>query len=136
MDCQGSTWKAYRSPKREPILDVMKRLLILLVILGHNVQYLSGTSYLTNKLFFENFVFKFIYSFHMHAFALVSGYLFYRTSTKYNGWVIAKRKFNSLLRLLMKLRSGTLDGNAYSAFLGLFNSFWFLWAILFCSLIT
>ena len=56
-------------------IDAAKGLLILLVVVGHNIQFGSGSLMLENKDYFNNAVFQFIYSFHMPAFALLAGYL-------------------------------------------------------------
>lgn len=48
--------------------------------MGHCIQYSS----VGNFDFFENIVFKVIYSFHMTLFMLISGYLFYYSFKKRN----------------------------------------------------
>lgn len=48
----------------------------MLVLFGHSIQYGSGIEYLTSGLCLYNPVFKFIYSFHMPLFMLISGFLF------------------------------------------------------------
>lgn len=58
---------------RDPRLDFAKGILILLVVLGHCVQ----ISYRGSNEFYNNWLFKFIYSFHMPAFMMISGWLFY-----------------------------------------------------------
>ena len=64
--------------KKERILylDVLKAICIVLVVVGHCIQYGSGNGYYLEKAYFENPMFIFIYSFHMPLFALISGYLF------------------------------------------------------------
>lgn len=56
--------------KRNNTLDSFKGTLILLVILGHTIQWNQVDS------FDENILFRIIYSFHMPAFILVSGYIY------------------------------------------------------------
>lgn len=68
--------KQVLSIKRNPFLDYTKAFAILLVVVGHCIQYGSGQNYLKEELFFDNILFKFIYSFHMPLFMLISGYLF------------------------------------------------------------
>lgn len=65
--------------ERSVVIDFIRGIAIILVILGHNIQYGSGVSYYTNELYFDNVLFKLIYSFHMPLFALISGYLSYRS---------------------------------------------------------
>lgn len=57
-------------------LDIIKGIAIILVVMGHCIQYGSGNDYYTSALFFEENIFKFIYSFHMPLFMLISGYVF------------------------------------------------------------
>ena len=61
-------------------LNFLKGLAIFLMIWGHCIQICipQGMDY------FENTVFKIIYSFHMPLFMLISGYLFYYSSQKRN----------------------------------------------------
>lgn len=55
-----------------PELDATKGIAIILMILGHCIQ----LSYVSDEGFFENIVFKLIYSFHMPLFMIISGFLF------------------------------------------------------------
>ena len=58
--------------KRIEFIDSLKGFAILLVLWGHSIQYLcSGID------FFQNFIFKIIYSFHMPLFFLISGFFFH-----------------------------------------------------------
>lgn len=63
-------------PSRNQLIDVAKGIAILLVLLGHSIQYASGASYYSSGAFYSNWFFKFIYSFHMPLFMVISGYLF------------------------------------------------------------
>lgn len=83
--------------KRNGYIDFLKGIAIILVVFGHNIQYGSGSNYLTNELFFDNIIFKFIYSFHMPLFAIISGYLFFWTIKKYDSKKVIKKKICSLL---------------------------------------
>ena len=67
---------------RDLTLDLAKGLAITLVVLGHALQYSFGEAYTSSNLFFDNIVFKTIYSFHMPLFMLISGYLFYTSNQK------------------------------------------------------
>ena len=72
---------------------MVKAIAIMLVIVGHAIQY--GTSQaLQGTRLLEFGVFKYIYSFHMPLFMLVSGYLFHFT--------IEKKALLKLLRGKMK----------------------------------
>ena len=58
---------------RNLYIDLIKGIAIITVIIGHLIQYTS----VGNFNFYENYIYKFIYSFHMPLFMLISGYLFY-----------------------------------------------------------
>lgn len=64
---------------RDKRLDILKGIAIILVVIGHNIQFMKGNTYAQGD-FFSNPVFSIIYTFHMPAFMLVSGYLFYLAS--------------------------------------------------------
>lgn len=64
--------------KREEWIDLVRGIAVILVVIGHCIQYMSGPDY----DFWHNPVFEFIYSFHMQLFMLISGYAFYWSSQK------------------------------------------------------
>lgn len=68
--------------RRSHFIDAIKGILILLVIIGHCIQYGNGYYYLDNELFYNDFMFRSIYSFHMPMFMIVSGYLFCFSNNK------------------------------------------------------
>lgn len=74
---------------RSEYLDFLKAILIITVLLGHCIQY--GGGYEDNS-FFDNKLFKFIYSFHMPLFMLISGYLFSESVKKGNFFVCYKKE--------------------------------------------
>lgn len=78
------------APSRSEYLDFVKGTAIILVELGHCVQWGSGAAFLSSGLFFEDGLFRFIYSFHMPLFMLVSGYVFY--------WSFGRRAFRETAR--------------------------------------
>lgn len=89
-------------------LDVAKGITIILVVIGHLIQ-----SYFTEM----TIPFKIIYSFHMSAFFIFSGYLF---NEKHNFKIFARKKFKSLMipyicfvliTFLYKLALSLLEGN-------------------------
>ena len=66
---------------RDYELDFAKAILIILVIIGHSLQYSYGNDYLSSGHYFNNHLYRLIYSFHMPLFMMISGYLF-STSNK------------------------------------------------------
>jgi len=59
--------------------DSLKGVLIILVVLGHAIQYTIGNECYENRLW------NIIYSFHMPAFMAVSGYLAFRLNSSAGG---------------------------------------------------
>lgn len=82
---------------RHQLLDVAKGIAILLVLVGHTIQYASGKSYSVAGDFYENYLFKFIYGFHMPLFMIVSGYLFSFAVKKKSTKEIVISRLTSLL---------------------------------------
>ena len=130
-------------------MDMMKGIAIILVVVGHCIQYGSGIQVLEERSFFDNTLFKFIYSFHMPLFALISGYLFYFSSCHRAFYQIVKRRIEGLcipavawavIMLGLKFVSSVIFDDPYIQTLkgGIVYSFtgiWFLWAIFWNSLV-
>lgn len=127
-------------------LNNIKGLAIILVLIGHCIQYCNGNIYFDNQLYFDNIIFKLIYGFHMPLFMIISGYLF-SFSIKKDTIEIIKSKFNSILIPLLSWSSLLfiifvfynnlkIDLNLLVTFIKfLSGSFWFLWALLFSIII-
>lgn len=119
-------------------ISFLRGIAIFLVLWGHSVQYCCNG----NFDFFENNVFKTIYSFHMPFFMLISGYLF--------GFSSRRRDFRELLahksEIIRPILMGTvltfiltkgvvyiLTGNLSDLFNGNalkeYDSIWFLWSV-------
>lgn len=133
--------------KRREFINVLRGTAIFLMLWGHAFQYFS----LDNFDFFENIVFKGIYSFHMPLFMLISGYLFYFSFNKRTCSELIKHKTQGLLQpiiagtvLYFLLTEGltslyfdkTVKTLIYSG-LGLtgLSAYWFLWGVLSCSIV-
>lgn len=132
--------------KRNNYIDFLKGIAILLVVVGHCIQYGSGYIYVLEEEFFNNPLYKLIYSFHMPMFMLISGFLFAYSCKKYSTkdfiwnrikglcvpilfwggidfFIALNEKYTNMIDLaLIKL--------GISSFL---STLWFLWALLFCS---
>lgn len=132
---------------RSQLIDIIKGVAILLVVVGHNIQYGSDSSLRITGDFFEHPLFKFIYSFHMPLFALVSGYLCHiRNNESVFGFLIRKIKVFFVpvlswvcIEFLIKMIIGLQGIDSLKLFITSFASqliysYWFLWAMLLSSI--
>lgn len=83
--------------QRNPVIDVIKGVAILLVLVGHAIQFASGVEYQRAGAFYDNVLFKVIYSFHMPLFMVLSGYLFYHTVSRKSLGTIVWSKVRTLV---------------------------------------
>lgn len=123
--------------KRLVWADALKGILILLVVLGHAIQYTIGESCYNNHLW------NVIYSFHMPAFMALSGFLAYRVGgSKLSVWQTIWRRLQQLMipyimwTLLLMLVYRNLSVNRIQELLiypdkGL----WFLWVLFFITVL-
>lgn len=135
---------------RNLTIDFIRGIAILLMVLGHNIQYGSGNDFYQMENYFDNWLFKFIYSFHMPLFALLSGYLFFWSMKRPMEHVIKKRLTSVLLPIFCWVTLENvgksiifLTKNEFTFFVFLHDyassfiyKLWFLWAIFWCSLIV
>lgn len=142
--------------KRNGFIDYLRGIAITLVILGHCIQFGQGNDYYVSGMFFDSVLFKVIYSFHMPLFTLISGYCMGMSlnGDKANrplGTLFLKQIKRILIPIIVWT---TLFNIAEAAKLILVNGdtsyseiftneltryitdFWFLWAILVCSIIV
>ena len=138
--------------ERNGYLDFVKGFAIFLVLWGHCIQY--GMEKAGD--FFENGMFKLIYSFHMPLFMLISGYLFYNSACKRNLRSLIVSRLHSLglpillwgclpeaLKWIFSIYSsgqdimepGVLNTFCHNIIKGAVE-IWFLWAVLLISLIV
>lgn len=122
--------------KRNNFIDILKGYAILLVVLGHCIQY--GCGLLPNNLFFSNNIFKIIYSFHMPLFVLISGYLFYYSEKKRDLIHVIKDKFLGLIvpliffdiiMFILSLYTHRLVFSLDSFMSIILTRYWFFWTI-------
>lgn len=138
--------------QRSVYIDIVKAFAIICVVFGHSIQFGSGSEYLQKGIYFENILFKVIYSFHMPLFMLISGYLF--------AFSINKRKWSELIVYKIKtlivpillwsiiscaliLLKMYLNEQPISLLIAVkeyiaisLENFWFLWAIFWCSFVV
>lgn len=129
---------------RNKYIDYIKGITIILVIIPHCIQYGSGSTYLNECFFYDNVLFKFIYSFHMPVFMMISGYLFkYSISRHSFGAIIKSRITNLLIPILVwnsiyviiqnyLISDETLNVFYWESYI---KNLWFLWAVLWNSLL-
>lgn len=133
---------------RNQFIDMIKGCAIILVIMGHSIQYGSGELWNNSGAFFDNFLFKLIYSFHMPLFMIISGYLFFYSVNKYS---FLQNTGKRIITLLIPIMAWSFAYNIVNDLIAGKNiisisfvkqciwyaigSFWFLWALFYCSLI-
>ena len=126
----------------------MKGITIFLVVFGHCIQYGNGKSF----DYFNDPLFKIIYSFHMPLFAVVSGYLFFWSVSSRKPREVITHQTNSLIlpifsravivtairaALIVYTRNFAGASSLLSEFCRSFlGGLWFLWAMFFCSMIV
>lgn len=76
---------------RNVCLDLTKGLAIIIVVLGHALQYAYGEAYAESGMFYSNPVYKTIYAFHMPLLMGISGYLFYGSNQKPLGQLLSSK---------------------------------------------
>lgn len=126
--------------------DIVKGTAIFLMLWSHCIQYCAMGAFSV----FGKTVFKIIYAFHMPVLMLVSGYLFYHSFRKRNlndllvhriqGMlqpIIMATVLNNVLMLIPRfILSNHADVLFGSLFEGIERDLWFLWAVLYCSVIV
>jgi len=132
---------------RNVFIDYLKGIAIFLVVWGHGIQYLDK-----ENNFYNNWLFLFIYSFHMPLFMCISGYLF-AYSAKKRFYELFKSKMKQLIipvlcwgvffTLLVhhkQLEKLSLIGMLNNYFLLYLNDLpyhlWFLWSLFIISIIV
>lgn len=127
-------------------IDVIKGIAIFLMLWGHCIQECLDGS---NLSVYDNGVFKFIYSFHMPLFMLVSGYLFFFSFQKRELKELIVHRSKPLLFSIVfcgafnyyisKGLEGILTGNfgvlVSGAWMSSLTDLWFLWSVLLSSIL-
>lgn len=118
-------------------LDIIKGLAMFLVVLGHCIQCGSGNKFYQSQLFFDDFIYRIIYSFHMPLFMMISGFLYGRTLSGKSFLRTLKNRslrlllpivaWTTIVTLLSFIRGGGIDIGEY--LYSVLTGFWFLWAV-------
>lgn len=131
---------------RDLSFDYIKGVLIFLVVLGHVVTYIPYSD------FSDNWLFTFIYSFHMPLFVFITGFFFASAKNASTGTLLSRKAVRLLLphfsySVFMLLivflfypyfNKVIYDGDIVSKFKiyhVVFTSLWFLWCVFLCSVI-
>lgn len=129
---------------RNQLIDVAKGIAILLVLIGHSIQYASGASYAASGAFYNNCLFKVIYTFHMPLFMVISGYLFRFSIERKTAKNIVVDKLRTLLLPIFAFALVVFCVK-FNPELGFFDqirryfsftryTLWFLWALFYASI--
>lgn len=103
-------------------IDNLRGMLIIIVVLGHAIQYLDSD-------FDHNIVFRYIYSFHMPLFIFISGFVSYSKEIKPRS--ISRRFFQLVIPFIawsMLAMTLTLKNN-WNWLIKPDTSLWFLWVL-------
>jgi fucose 4-O-acetylase-like acetyltransferase len=137
------------NPQRDDFIDFTKAVAILLVVLGHSVQYGNGATYLETGNFFDNQLFRWIYGVHMPLFMIISGHLSKRAIAFKSTAELLKEKSRTLLipvvawgtvEFAIELTAGGAVNAGGAAHLAkrlvwhIVYGLWFLWAVFYCTI--
>lgn len=127
--------------QRNQYFDYVKGITIVLVVLGHCIQFGSGSAYLQNLRFYDNEIYKFIYGFHMPLLIFISGFFFARTRNKNDTFSLLLKKIKTIfipilcwntVGYIQKCAIGITNFTIKGYLLTLVSESWFLWALLVC----
>ncbi len=134
---------------RNLYIDEVRGIAVILMIIGHCIQYGSGNSFLKQQLYFENWAFRAIYSFHMPLFALIAGYFLASSLQKRDSCKVFKSRMLSLglpilswgtiNYIILVLNQGIdfgLTNIIKQIFWNYLGTLWFLWALMCCTFVT
>ncbi len=124
---------------REKEFDIAKAIAIVMVVIGHCIQLGSGDAYYQSLAFFDNFVYRLIYTVHMPLLMIISGYFFEHSSQKKKplelfcgkiisigvpifAWVFLTHSWHFVNKPVYTVIKEIADGTI--------SSFWFLWAVI------
>ena len=126
--------------KRSITVDTIKGVAIILVIIGHAIQYSFG--FQENSAYLDNIVYKTIYSFHMPLFMLVSGYLSYGSISRLGTRELLCKRFKNYV--VPVIFWGTIscvikvlffnERSVKTLLATYWGNFWFIWSVLIFSI--
>lgn len=132
--------------RRNNTLDIAKGFAVLLMVWGHCIQYGNGSSFLQEQCYYNDVIFRAIYSVHMPLFAIIGGYLLSCSlkrrstmrvlSSRVKGLgipIIVWSLTNYIIAISIYGMAEGIIGSLKQYFWILMGTLWFLWAMLFCS---
>lgn len=132
--------------QRSLYLDMAKGIAVCLVIFGHCIQFGSGAAFCKGENYFEDFLFRVIYSFHMPVFMMMSGYLFSGSVERHSFEQLVKSRIKHLLApiaiwsTVIYLIEMFQDGFSNFSIRGIVHnslfSLWFLWSIFYSTMVV
>lgn len=134
--------------KRNENIDIIKGAAIILVLVGHAIQFGSGMHCYIYSDFFDDPVYRMIYGFHMPLFMLVSGCLFWFSVNRHSFGECVGSRFRTLLLPIMvwsiiPYAERIINGTEHTPWLAVraylstcAGNFWFLWAIFYSSFVV
>lgn len=131
--------------QRELLWDVLKGMAIMMVVLGHSIQFCSGELVHDSGDYWDNRLLMFMYSFHMPLFMIICGYFCYRSIKKNKAKEFVLSKLNQLVLpvftyfIVTLFVQGVPDASGFSLLSKLIirfiTSLWFLWGVFIFSLL-
>ena len=128
--------------EKKLFINIVRGTAIFLMLWGHVIQYACGGQF----DFFNNIMFRFIYSFHMPLFMFLSGFLFYVSASRREKSELLEYKCKSLLypilmcsiinySLTIGISSILKQDKSYMLCGASITELWFLWSVLSCSVL-
>lgn len=132
-------------------IDNLRGIAMLLVLIGHSIQFSNGQEFLANGDFYENLPFRIIYGFHMPVFMAISGFLFVKSVEYRSARAIIWGRITGILMPIFVwgtiewcYRTLVIRAVISTTTIGLvkgwtsycMHNLWFLWAIFYSSIIV
>ena len=133
-----------RETERIVWVDCLKGFVIILMVLGHCIQFGSGNDYYSAGMYFCDTVFRLIYSFHMPCLMLIAGAFFSGTVEKKDFWrnLLIRTVIPLMIWSAVPVIIETVKALCYKRFsfpvvrdlsMIFLKYYWFLWALLIMS---
>ena len=126
--------------------DFCKGILIILVVVGHSIQFGLGKQYYNSGLYFANNIYKAIYSFHMPAFMIISGFFWQNKIKSASKSSVLVSRIKKLLQPIFSwsiivtaniflFESMSAEKIIKTFTINFVYGLWFMWALIICSIL-